>query len=204
VGEILVIRHGETDYNAEGRLQGTLETELNSNGLRQAVEAAEQLKYAGISVIFSSPMIRARKTAEIIGKELDVPVVFRDALKEKCFGVGQGLLVREIQDRYGDILWEARRSLDHALPEGESNQDVIQRLDPVLREIRQNYQGKRVLVVTHGAVARVLFRMLANPTDQQFESFQMNNCEVLNFRPDSDGYYICEYSTQDTEKNYTE
>lgn len=188
--EILVIRHGETDWNAQGRLQGTLDTPLNSRGIQQASVAAHSLKDQGIQVIYASPMLRARKTAEIISETIGAPLIFREELREKDFGDIQGLRADEIDALYGDLLWEMRSVLDLAPPGGESSTEVILRLKPVIEEIVA--LKKRVLIVTHGAVARVLYRLLVEPEDEAFNQFKLNNCEILMFRHLNQGPYICE------------
>lgn len=189
MNEILVIRHGETDWNAQGRLQGTLDTPLNNRGLKQAALAARLLKERDIQVIYASPMLRARRTAEIISEAIGAPVVFRDGLREKDFGAMQGLRVDEIDALYGGMLWEMRSVLDLAPPGGESSTDVIQRLIPVIEEIKALKQ--RTLIVTHGAVARVLYGMLASPEEEAFHQFKLDNCEVLSFTPVPEGPYRC-------------
>lgn len=188
--EILVIRHGETDWNAQGRLQGTLDTPLNQRGHRQAEAAAQALRTLGVQTIFASPMLRARKTAEIISGALGVPVVFREALREKHFGTLQGLSPEELEARYGSALWAMRTALDLAPPGGETNRQVIQRLQPVIEEIKALDQ--RVLLVTHGALSRVIYRMLTHADDEAFGRFRMDNCEILTFRPADEGRYTCE------------
>lgn len=188
--EILVIRHGETDWNAQGRLQGTLDTSLNHRGIQQAGLAAQGLKDKGIQLVYASPMLRARKTAQIISEAIGAPITFREALREKDFGAMQGLRVDEIDTLYGDVLWEMRSVLDLAPPGGESNRDVIRRLEPVIEEIKE--LGQRVLIVTHGAVTRILYKMLANPEEDAFQQFRVGNCEVLAFRPVPQRPYICE------------
>lgn len=187
--EILLIRHGETDWNAEGRLQGTLDTPLNSNGLRQAEIAAKALKDHGIQIIYASPMLRARKTAEVIAGEIGVPVVFRENLREKDFGAMQGMRPEEIDALYGDVLCEMRSVLDLAPNGSESNREVMLRLQPVIDEISN--LKERVLIVTHGAVARILYRMLAAPTEDEFHRFRLDNCEILTFRYSEEGSYRC-------------
>lgn len=190
MNEILVIRHGETDWNAQGRLQGTMDTPLNTQGIRQAEAAAQALKGQGIRLIYASPLIRARITAEIIGKALGVPIVYRDGLKEKDFGTMQGLTLEEIDARYGEQLWSERSVLDAALPGGESNRAVLSRLEPVIEEVKALQE--RVLVVTHGAVARLLYRLLTQPEEEAFHRFRLHNCEILAFRPLPVGSYFCE------------
>lgn len=188
--EILLIRHGETDWNAQGRLQGTLDTPLNGNGIRQAGIAAKALKGHGIQIIYASPMLRARKTAELIAEETGASLIFRESLREKDFGAMQGMSPKEIDAVYGDVLHEMRSVLDLAPNGSESNREVMLRLQPVIDEI--NAVKERVLIVTHGAVARILYRMLAKPTEDEFHQFRLENCEILRFTPSEKGAYVCQ------------
>lgn len=187
--EILLIRHGETDWNAQGRLQGTLDTPLNGNGIWQAKIAAQALKAHGIQIIYASPMRRARKTAEVIAEATGATLVFRENLREKDFGALQGMRPEEIDAVYGDVLREMRSVLDLAPNGSESNQEVMLRLQPVIDEI--SALKERVLIVTHGAVARILYRMLAVPTEDEFHRFRLGNCEVLRFESSEKGSYMC-------------
>ena len=86
------LRHGETDWNAEGRSQGRTDVPLNPTGVAQAEAAAQLLRRRGIASIVSSPLSRARTTAEAVGKVLDLPVALLDDLQEVCFGVHEGTI----------------------------------------------------------------------------------------------------------------
>ncbi len=187
--EILLIRHGETDWNAQGRLQGTLDTPLNGNGVRQAEIAARALKEHGIQTIYASPMLRARKTAELIEAETGAALIIRQGLREKDFGALQGMRPEEINAEYGEILRDMRSILDLSPNGSESNREVMVRLQPVIDEI--SAVEKKVLIVTHGAVARILYRMLTKPTEDEFHRFRLGNCQVLGFRPSGNGNYSC-------------
>src|SRR3569623_193897 len=89
--ELLLVRHGETDWNAEGRLQGHTDRPLNDHGRRQAKEVAERLAGEGADAIYASDLLRAKETAEIVGERRGVPVVVDADLREKNWGNWEGL-----------------------------------------------------------------------------------------------------------------
>lgn len=184
-----MIRHGETDWNAEGRLQGTLDTPLNDQGIRQAAEAAERLRDQSIACIYASPMLRARRTAEIIAEALGVPIVYREALRERDFGVLQGLRAEEASELFGEAMTDFRTQPDAAPDGGETNRQVMLRLQPVISEISS--LPHRVLTVTHGAVARVIYKMLTHADDASVSAFRLENCGVLVFGDLGNGRYSC-------------
>jgi probable phosphoglycerate mutase len=95
------LRHGATDWNREGRFQGRTDNPLNEDGLRQAFEAADMLRGAGISRIVASPLLRAARTAEIIAAAISVPLAIDDGIIEFDFGSFEGLPVRDLMIRHG-------------------------------------------------------------------------------------------------------
>lgn len=136
---LLLVRHGETDWNAEGRLQGHTDTLLNDYGRRQAAALAEDLAGDGIDVVYSSDLARARETAEIVAGHLGLPVVLEPGLREKNWGSWEGLTPME------------RDATEYV---GESNADHRERTLRALRAIAERHPGRRVLVVTHGGSVR--------------------------------------------------
>src|SRR2546421_2092518 len=88
---LLLVRHGETDWNADGRLQGHTDRPLSDFGRRQARQLAEELANESLEAIYASDLARARETAEIVGKRLGLPVVLEPELREKDWGTGEGL-----------------------------------------------------------------------------------------------------------------
>lgn len=136
---LLLVRHGETDWNSEGRLQGHTDTSLNDYGRRQAAALADELAGDGIDVVYSSDLSRARETAEIVAKRLGLPVVLEPGLREKNWGSWEGLTPME------------RDAVEYV---GESTEDHRDRTLRTLREIAERHPGRRVLVVTHGGSMR--------------------------------------------------
>ena len=136
---LLLVRHGETDWNAVGRLQGHTDRPLSDFGRRQARELAEELADEPLDAIYASDLARARETAEIAGERLDLPVVLDPDLREKNWGSWEGLTPVE-RDRVEFV--------------GESTDDHQERTLRALRRIAERHPGGRVLVVTHGGSMR--------------------------------------------------
>src|SRR6266576_5537411 len=138
--ELLLVRHGETDWNAEGRLQGHTDRPLSDFGRRQAHELAEELDDEELEAIYSSDLARASETAEIVGRRLGLPTVLDPDLREKDWGTWEGLTAVE-RDRVEFV--------------GESTEAHQERILRALRRIAERHPGdRRVLVVTHGGSMR--------------------------------------------------
>jgi broad specificity phosphatase PhoE len=137
---LLLVRHGETDWNAEGRLQGHTDRPLSDYGRRQARELAGELEDEELAAIYSSDLARARETAEIVGERLGLPVVLDPDLREKDWGTWEGLNAVE-RDRVEFV--------------GESTEAHQERILQALRRISERHPSDgRVLVVTHGGSMR--------------------------------------------------
>lgn len=136
---LLLVRHGETDWNADGRLQGQTDRPLSDFGRAQARRLAEELEREELQAIYSSDLSRARQTAEIVGERLGLPVVLDPDLREKDWGNWEGLTSAE-RDRVEFV--------------GESTDAHQERMLRALRRIADRHLGGRILVVTHGGSMR--------------------------------------------------
>ena len=134
---LLLVRHGETDWNAEGRLQGHTDRPLNDYGREQARRLAEQLEQ--IDAVYASDLSRARETAEIVAGRLGLPVVVDPDLREKDWGTWEGLTSDE------------RLGVEY---EGETTEAHRDRVLAAVQRIAERHPGERVLVVTHGGCLR--------------------------------------------------
>jgi broad specificity phosphatase PhoE len=140
VTTLLLVRHGETDWNADGRLQGHTDRPLSDFGRRQAQQLAAELEGDELEAIYSSDLTRARETAEIVGERLGLPVALDPDLREKDWGSWEGLTAVE-RDRVEFV--------------GESTEAHQERMLRALRRIAERHPGEgRVLVVTHGGSMR--------------------------------------------------
>lgn len=170
--EIFLIRHGETDWNAAGRLQGREDVPLNSNGEAQAHRVAEALHGLGIERIVTSYLSRARRTAEIVAGRLglqDLAVV--DGLHERDYGDISGLTPEERAARFPPGTSPANQ---------ESAVDMKSRVTAALHDIANRHVERKILVVSHGGVINTL---LAHLTDGQFGTGKnlLPNCSITKF-----------------------
>ncbi|WP_373896331.1 histidine phosphatase family protein [Virgibacillus sp. CBA3643] len=149
---ICLIRHGETDWNATGRLQGATDIPLNDTGIRQAEECAAFLRPADYDVLITSPLKRAKLTAEIINDKLDLPFAEMKDFKERSFGEGEGMTMEERLTAYPD----------KNFPNREEHEAFTKRVMAGIDTITQNYPDKSVLLVAHGAVINVILTVVSN------------------------------------------
>lgn len=146
------VRHGETNWNVQGKLQGKTDIPLNSNGIAQAKESATFLANQTWDLVMTSPLKRAKNTAEIINEQLKLPFVLNDSFMERSFGDAEGLSLPERMATYPDYDYpnqEARATFEKRLIEG-------------MQEIAENYDAKRVLLVAHGAVINAILAILSD------------------------------------------
>jgi broad specificity phosphatase PhoE len=160
-----LFRHGETDWNAQGKFQGHLDIPLNDTGRGQAKEVGQNLKEHGLHAILSSDLSRASETAQIAAQEIGLAsaLLFQDAaIREAFLGEAQGFTYEEIQTRYGkDTIqrWKSNSvtDADVGYPGGEKGWQVVSRsLDALRRFATTNPHFKKIGIATHGGVIRRL------------------------------------------------
>lgn len=182
-----LLRHGQTDWNIDLRLQGSSDIPLNETGITQANSASLKLSRADWDVVLASPLSRARDTAKIIGDQLGLQVAVLPELIERSFGSAEGM-------SHGE--W--RKLYDSGIEiEGlESLEDLRTRAEELLSIIANDYAGLRVLAVSHGAYIRKILRVVSNdqyPTDgDRLANVSLNVLghqdgiwEVLDYNPSS-------------------
>ena len=140
-----LFRHGQTDWNIDLRLQGTADIPMNQVGIQQVQQAALHLPTEW-DIVLSSPLERARRTAEILAERIGAKeVVQEDLLLERAFGIGEGMLYAEWHEKYSQL---------DEIPGAESTQAVTERARRLLSEVTKRHSGARVLAVSHGALIR--------------------------------------------------
>ena len=162
---VFVVRHGETDYNTQGICQGQmLNSGLNENGRKQAYTLADSLKGKNIGAIYSSPLKRAKETAEIIADGLNLPVSEHVGLIEGNFGVAEGKNKSEVKSWPIYPLWASSDAKyeDIHYDNGESKRQIRERVVKAVSEICDNETSETILLVTHSAVARILSWVIGN------------------------------------------
>ncbi len=176
---ILLVRHGETDSNAEGRIQGQTNTPLNERGRAQAQALADELAGEAIAAVYSSDLDRARETAEILAGRLDLPVVVDPALRERNFGSWEGRTVDELEARWPGA-WARWREGDEGEGDVEDHLALAARVRDAIHRLAAAHPGERILVVAHGGAMRVILTDAAGLTYPQARREQRNiaNCDV--------------------------
>ncbi len=150
-------RHGETDWNLEGRFQGQADSPLNASGLAQACQLADLLVDAGIQAIYCSDLQRALRTAQIIGEKLGLSPQVDKRLREIRLGDWEGMQSEQIKSQYPEI-WH-RRQLDpvHVPPPGGENLlELAERVWAAADQISQQHPDETVLIVSHGVTLACL------------------------------------------------
>ena len=153
---ILLARHGETDWNRENRFQGHADPPLNETGRAQAAELAAALANEPLAAVYSSPLRRAFETAQIVGAPHGLEPVPVDALREVDVGSWQGLTRAEIEERFPE---QFARWLDYeqGWDDGESYDEMGQRVLAALLELAATHEGERILAVSHGGPVRAAY-----------------------------------------------
>ena len=157
--DLILIRHGETDWNRELRFQGHVDVALNDTGHEQARRLGLALAQESIHHIVCSDLLRAQQTATPAAQQLGLPVIATVSLREQNFGVAEGLRADEVRSRHPRA-WEdwLRFQADHGMAGGETPRQFHTRVLAALGDIAGRHAGQTVLVVTHGGVLDMVWR----------------------------------------------
>lgn len=172
--KIYVTRHGQTDWNLEGKTQGRVDIELNEVGIKQAKQTKEKLKNIDIELIICSPLKRAKKTAEIINEGRNIPIIYDEEIMERDFGEFEGEKIKF------DEFWDY--NLKPKYQRAETIKEIIDRISNFLDRIKEEYKDKNILLVTHGGVS-IAINCYFNgiPSDGKLINYCLDNCEVQEF-----------------------
>lgn len=180
--KLYLVRHGETDWNIESKIQGQTDIELNERGRQQAEEFASRISGGDYQVdsIYTSSKRRALETARIIGAALKIEPKVQPGLEEICLGKWEGYTWKQVKELFWDEyqLWHDNRRYQEP-PLGESYQQLLDRLLPAIREITQKEKGN-VLVVTHSAVIMTLMSYLYDtPFEDMAKNYKTGNAGIV-------------------------
>ena len=158
---LIIIRHAETFWNREHRIQGHLDSKLTPEGIAQAEACAFRLKGERIDVVVASDLERVRHTADILTKGRALPLKLDASLRERCFGIGEGLTYTEVDGKYPQMFSKTGLvDAEFTLPDGESRAAFHARVKGAIERLAHLHPGKCLLVVTHGGVLGVIYRWL--------------------------------------------
>ncbi len=179
-----LVRHGETDWNAQKRYQGSIDIPLNERGRLQARTTGDALAEHPFTAIYVSPLSRAVETAEIIKGSRPLPITIYEELREIAFGSLEGKTLAEV---HKELKLESTSSkekfLQKIVPDMESGKETVDRVLPTLLTIANRHPDEDILIVTHGGVIHSLLSHLAG---FDWSDFRVGNGEVFTFHHEGD------------------
>ena len=185
--EILLIRHGETDWNVQKRLQGHRDIPLNAKGLHQAAAVGQALARERLDAVVSSDLRRTMQTAQAIAAHHRLPLQLDAALRERCYGALEGLSYGEMRARHPELyaLWRARDPQarypvgdGRAERQAETLEEFSRRTLAALRNLAESHQRGRIAVVTHGGVLDCVYRAAKDIDLSRPRDFDIFNASV--------------------------
>jgi len=176
---LYLLRHGETNWNRDGRLQGLQDTELNERGIAQAIKNAEFLRTKGIQHVYVSPLKRAYRTSEILAKLINVDIEIYNDLHEISGGRYEGMLRCDYKSDFGEenfeMFYHSRNGgMDLSFPNGETKRNARNRIVEAINRIAETTPYDVIAIVSHGFVLREFLRELDFEDDSR-----LDNCEII-------------------------
>ena len=197
--QILLVRHGATDWNLERRCQGSSDRDLSEVGIRQAEQIASLLSGEDIQAIYSSHLRRARQTAEYISQPHDLPVLIEEDVRELDHGHLEGLTFNQIKQNYAEFLlrWRSEPA-EIRVPGGERLADVAERAWNGLNQIVQRHlDAERILVVSHNfPIVGIVCRVTGTDLNQ-YRSFHVDPCGVTRLGYDAGRWNLTEVNSRE-------
>ena len=175
--EILLTRHGQTDWNVLKKVQGKADIELNKKGIEQAEATRDTLKNEKIDLILCSPLKRAKQTADIINQERNIPIIIDERVSERDFGEFEGMPNTDFDF---NAFWSYKQNLKY--DKAENIKDFFGRVYDFLESIKNEYAGKRILIVAHGGISipvKCYFEGI--PNTETLLPLCLGNCEVAKY-----------------------
>ena len=192
--EIILARHGETEWNVKEVFRGRIDVELNETGIKQAQLLAEHLSDVKIDAICSSPLKRALKTAETIAGYHKLDVEITPGLIDLNYGEWQGLSHQQVKDKYKELYAEWISSPNRIkMPAGESLSDVRERAMGVVSGVIAKYEGA-VILVAHRVVNKVLICALLGLDNSHFWNIKQDTCGITIFTFENERFILTEHN----------
>lgn len=190
MANLILVRHGESKWNAKGIWTGLTDIPLNSQGIKEARKAGELLKDIKIDIAYTSVLIRAKQTLDEIKNvlKLSLQTFENKALNERDYGELTGKDKWEIEKEYGEEkFFKIRRGWNFPIPKGETLKDVYNRVVPYYQKeiLPKLKMGKNILIVAHGNSLRALVKYLENITDEDISHLELATGELYVYKIDN-------------------
>lgn len=192
---ICLVRHGETDWNAEKRIQGQTDIPLNATGRAQALAAAFGLSHHAFTAIYSSDLARAWQTAQAASERLGIEIHGEAGLRERHYGIFQGLTPAEGAQRHPDAHARyAVRDPDYDFETGETLRGFAVRVVEAVERLTRHHAGQSILAVTHGGVLDVVYRQATDRPLERDRDFTIPNAALNWFDIDPHGWHLVKWA----------
>lgn len=174
---IYFTRHGETEWNIQKKICGTVDVDLTALGKQQAHELGRSIlnRHLKIDKILCSPMQRAVTTAKIVSDVTGIPYSAEERLREENFGIFEGTPIEQIE------FYQKKKDFVYSFEGGESVLKVTQRLYNLLDELKNDYPDKTFLLISHNGLARVMHSYFNDMTNEEFDVYHIRNCEIIEY-----------------------
>jgi probable phosphoglycerate mutase len=191
MANILLVRHGETDWNRAKRLQGHLDISLNQEGITQANRLGKSLVNESIDIAYSSDLSRAFDTAQAILAQRSIPHFIDQSLRERCYGEIQGMTYAQIEAELPDNhrAWH-NRDPDFQPKNGESLRQFYQRVEAGMLQIAKAHLGQTILVVAHGGILDCMFRLASGISIEDQMKVDLLNTSLNRLQYDGQKFQI--------------
>ncbi len=190
-----IVRHGETESNVRKIIQGQSDSPLTKKGIEEIKRVAKKLKRINFDYVFSSDLLRAKRTAEIIALEHKLEIQTNKLLRERRFGNLEGKSNSELkwEKRFENLTNEQKYTYKHS-PDIESDQEIVTRFLTFLREVAIGYPGKNILVVTHGGIIRTSLVKFGFANYDNLRPGAINNGAFIKIKSDGIDFFVKEVS----------
>lgn len=188
--KLILVRHGETEWNVQHRYQGQTDIPLSSVGIRQAELAAERLSGEKIDTLYASDLKRAWQTANFIAEKVDLPVCAERRLREMSFGVLEGLTWDEAEEKYPEMLKTWLEDYNQPPNGGERLDTFSERVLSLRDDLLKKHDDQTVLLVSHGGILTELFRISLDVPVERRWAFSLDNASISELWLGNDGYPI--------------
>jgi probable phosphoglycerate mutase len=192
---LIVIRHGETAWNVDTRIQGHQDIALNTTGLKQADQVADALHDEAVDAIYASDLQRAWQTARAIAQTTGAPLNAERGLRERHFGSFEGQTYAELETRFPEesLRWR-RRDPDWAPPAGESLRAMRERVSSTANRLAQQHLGGQIVLVAHGGVLDQLYRLATRQDLQAPRTWVLGNAAINRLLWTPEGFTLVGWS----------
>lgn len=179
---MIIVRHGEAEWNLQDRAIGQLDSSLTAKGIRQASALGNRLRHHSFTTLYSSDLGRAAQTANIIASICDKKVIFNSGLREWNLGIFQGLTIPEMHEKFPEERQDFEQNdFEYIIPEGETLKQLRQRSFQILTAIAQLHSEETIVVVTHGGILMCFLEEVLGMIHKKSLPFKQDNANFCVF-----------------------